>query len=1053
MKKHKFVLLFMLCTLIGIPQLMAQENNTIKGIVVSNTEEPLIGVAIIEEGTTNGVITDIDGKFSIKTTKAQTVLTFKYIGYTTKTIQLNKQREELRIVMEEESKKLDEVVVIGYGTVKKSDLTGAVSSVKASELRNTPGSSIDAALQGKVAGVTISKKSGSPGATADVKIRGVGSFGGAGPLWVIDGVQQSPGIEFNMNDAESVEILKDASAAAIYGAAAANGVIIVTTKRGKKGETKVNLNAYVGASNPTNLLTPLNSAQLKRLRIEDLNGKGGMTEEEMRNYPLASNAVGYGLDYEPTNADYNWRNLLFSTGLTRNYDVSFTKGEENYKYYASFGYYDEKGTYTDTNFKRYSARFNSDLKLFKWLSVGQNMQLTYTNTNPVANTRYINNYLRTLPFLMPYDSSNQPGGYGYFPKTDVDGNAIDVKNLLAGYDGENPLALELTHKEKQEKYSMNGSFFAKIQPIKQFNILATFAGGVGAGLNHTENYKYFYHTTKQQGSINMTESMNTGYNWTTSLVGNYNQEFGKHTFTAMLGFEASYGWGRSLTGTAKNMIGDIYNIGLATSANQTVGGSYSNSSSVSYFGRINYNYMSKYLFTAVMRRDASDRFSKKNRWGTFPSFSAAWRISDENFIRDNINWLPSLKLRASWGVLGNSGISQFLYTTSYSNTYVNYAYGSTQTSSDGLRLQTLANTDIKWEQIATTDIGVDVGLFKNALTFSADWYVKNTTDALFSTSLPRMAGLGYQVITEPAYIMNVGKIRNTGVDFELAYRNKIGKDFSYNISGNIGSFKNVVLKTNDNNDILISGSVLGGSYACYTEAGLPMSTFFTYKTAGVFQNQAEVDKYNNLAQSKGFTSYQTSGTGPGDLIYVDENGDGHIDSKDITNVGDPWPDFTYGFNLGFNYKFIDFSVFFQGVQGGEIFNDYKSKTNTLYLDYNTTTLALNRWTGENSTNENFRMNVSDPNGNESKASTWYIEDASYLRLKNVQIGLSLPKELCQKVHLSRCRLYISAQNLLTFTKYQGFDPEFSTSSNTAANIDTGNYPQNKTYQGGVQIDF
>jgi len=1053
MKKHKLItFLIMQCVLIGTTQLIAQENNTIKGTVVSNTQEPLIGVSLIEPGTNNRAITDLDGNFSIKVDKFPTSLTFKYIGFESKTINIKSGEKPFQVVLSETVKNLDEVVVVGYGTVKKSDLTGAVSSIKASELKNTPSASIDVALQGKVAGVFISKKSGSPGTTADVKIRGIGSFNAAGPLWVIDGVQQSPGTEFNMNDAESIEILKDASAAAIYGAAAANGVIIVTTKRGKKGETKVNLNSYYGISSPTNLLTPLNSNQLKRLRIEDMNGQGAMTDEQIRNYPLPSNAIAYGIDYAPTNADYNWKNLLFSNGETTNHDISFTKGEENYNFYLSLGYYDEKGTYIDTDFKRYSARLNSDVKLFKWLTAGQNLQFTYTTTNPVADPRYINNYLRVLPFLMPYDSTNQPGGFGYFPKTDADGNSVDIKSLLAGYDGGNPLADELTHKEKQEKYNVNGSFFLKLQPCKQFNILATFSGGFGSGLNHIEDYRFFYHTTKQRNYTDMTENVNFGYGWTTSLVANYNQKFGDHAVTAMFGLESSYGWGKGLTGTAKNMIGDIYNLNLTTAANQTVGASYSNNATQSYFGRLNYNFKDKYLFTAVMRRDASDRFSSKYRWGTFPSFSAAWKINEEDFIR-NLKWLANLKLRSSWGILGNSGISQFLYTTTYANWFSNYAYGITQANVDGVRIQTLPNADIKWEQITTADLGLDVGLFKNALTFSIDVYNKMTTDALFNTSLPKMTGLAYQTQSEPSYIMNVGKISNTGADFEISFKNNIGNDLKYTVSANLGTFKNIVLKTNDNNDVLISGSVLGGNPVCYTKVGLPMSTYFGYKMIGVFQSQAEVDKYNQIAVSKGYSSYQAAGTSAGDLIFEDVNNDGHIDSKDITNIGNPWPDFTYGFNVGLNYKLFDFSVFFQGVQGGSIFNDYKSKANTLYLDYNTTTLALNRWTGENSTNENFRMSLSDPNGNESKVSSWYIEDASYLRLKNIQLGYTLPLSLTKKAYISRCRLYISAQNILTFTKYDGMDPEFSTSSNTAANIDSGNYPQNKTFQCGLQLEF
>ena len=414
-----------------------------------------------------------------------------------------------------------------------------------------------------------------------------------------------------------------------------------------------------------------------------------------------------------------------------------------------------------------------------------------------------------------------------------------------------------------------------------------------------------------------------------------------------------------------------------------------------------------------------------------------------------------MKIRASWGILGNSGISQFLYTSTY-NTYTgNYAFGSgdPQTPVTGLLLDRLPNSNIKWEEITTTDIGIDLAVLNNTLTFSADWYIKNTSDALFNTSLPDLSGLGIKTNPTPSYIMNVGKIRNTGADFEIAYRNRIGKDFNYNINGNISFFKNKVLTTNESNDILISGNVLSGTNISYTQKGLPMSTFYGYQVEGVFQTQEEVDFYNTLAQTKGNQFYQESGTAPGDLRFKDINGDGKIDSADITNIGNPWPNFTYGFNLGFNWKFIDFNIFFQGVQGGKIFNEYRSKTHTLYSDYNTTTYALNRWVGPGSTNENFRMAVDDPNGNESKASTWYLESASYFRLKNIQLGFTIPKEWTQKAKINRCRLYVAAQNLWTLTQYEGFDPEFSTGANTEAGIDRGNYPQNRVIQCGVQLDF
>ncbi len=1052
MKNSRFKnLLFLLACCFVLP--LSAQKSTVTGTVTSAIDqEPLIGVGVVEVGTSNGTTTDLDGKFSISVGK-DAKLTFSYIGYNAQTVTVG-NRPTIDIRLEESVQNLDEVVVVGYGTVKKSDLTGSVASLKAKTLENTPTSSIETALQGRVAGVFISKTSGEPGKTADIKIRGIGSFNSSGPLWVIDGVQQQPGTDFNMNDAESIEVLKDASAAAIYGAAAANGVIIVTTKRGEKGKAKVAFNGYVGFQSPTKLLKPLGTSDLKKLRIEDFNGKGGMTEEEMQNYVLPENFAGYALDYEPTNADYHWDKLLFSTGITQNYDVSVSKATDKYNYYTSFNYYNEEGTYIDTGFERFTFRLNSDLKIFDWLSVGENLQILSSNSNPVADARYMINYVRTLPFLMPYDESNQPGGFGYFPKTDADGNEVDIKQLV-GFDGGNPLADELTHHEKSNKYNVNGNVYLKFQPIKQFSVTANFAGGIGSGTTHIVNDKYWYHTQKFRGSSDMTDRTSVGYNWMTNIVGNYHQDFGDHSVTAMVGFEASYSRGTQLNGTAKNMIGDIPIIWLSDKADRDVSGSYSNYATMSYFGRVNYGYKNRYLFTAVVRRDASDRFSKKHRWGTFPSFSAAWKISDENFIRDNADWLNLMKIRASWGILGNSGIAQFLYTSTYSTYTGNYAYGSAgnQIPVVGLLLDRLPNTGIKWEEIATTDVGIDLAFLNNTLTFSADWYLKNTSDALFSTSLPDMSGLGIKTNATPGYIMNVGKIRNIGADFEIAYQNHVGRDFNYNISGNISFFKNKVLSTNENNDQLIAGNVLGGSYISYTQKGLPMGTFFGYKVDGVFQTQEEVDRYNRMAQEKGYNYYQESGTAPGDLKYKDINGDGQITSEDITDIGNPWPAFTYGLNLGLSWKFIDFSIFFQGVQGNEVFNEYRKMSHTLYSDYGTTEYALNRWTAPGSTNKNFRMDVNDPNGNETKVSSWYIEDGSYFRLKNITLGLTVPQEWTRKARISKCRVYVSAQNLLTATKYEGFDPEFSTGSNTAAGIDVGRYPQNKSVQCGIQIEF
>lgn len=1050
---------------------------TITGKVTQGDGEPLIGITIQVKGggpnVSSGTITDIDGNYSIKAA-SDSRLTFSYVGFKSQTITVG-NRKVINVIMEEDNKLLDEVVVIGYGTMKKSNITGAISSVKASALENTASAGIESALQGKVPGVFISKTSGKPGATADVKIRGVGSFNGSGPLWIIDGVPQSPGADFNMNDAESVEILRDGSAAAIYGASAANGVVLVTTKRGKDGDAKVNFNAYVGFNNPTNLPDMLNTRQLKELRIEDFNGKGRMTEEEMLAFPLwysqngGKNIIAYGLDYDLTNADYNWKDIIFSTGMTQNYDLSFSRGTDKYNYYASFNYFDEKGTYMDTRFRRYSFRLNSEVKLNKWLSFGENMQIVHINNKVNSNNTFLDSYMRTMPFMMPYDESNQPGGFGYFPKTNADGTPIidpvsgketNITEMLAAYNGHNPLADETTTDKRNTDYKINGNIYLKIQPIKDLTVTANMFGGFAAGGSRMEKSPFQYEAEESLNS-SMSQALTRGYSLGGNLVANYNKTFkDKHDLGIMIGMEGQKAYSTGLTVSAQNMTGDIFRASLADVADRFSGDTYSNNASLSFFGRINYTYDNRYTVMALVRRDGYDRFGPDNRWGNFPSFSAAWRISNEDFIKNNVsmNWLDDLKIRASWGLLGSASVAQNLYTASYVLPNSNYASGVTdsdgnQSSVIGVRLNRLPNHKIKWEDISTTDVGFDLSVLKNSLRFSFDWYVKNTSDALFSSTLPSMAGLGNR--DNVSYVYNVGKIRNKGFDIEASYNNRIGKDFHYSIGANLGYVKNKVLATDDDNTVLISSQkVLGASNVSFTQVGYPIGSFFAYEVDGVFQTQEEVDEYNRRAQQNGYDYYQQAGTAAGDLIFRDNNDDGHIDSGDITHVGDPWPDFTYGFNLGFDYKGIDLSILFQGVYGNEIFNDFRTKSHLLYNDYNTTTYALNRWTGPGSTNKNFRSYFDDPNNNKTTVSTWFIEDGSYLRLKNIQLGYTFPKKWMSKAHISKCRVYVSGQNLLTFTKYEGFDPEFcSASSNTSFGIDMGNYPQNKTFLCGIQVEF
>jgi TonB-linked SusC/RagA family outer membrane protein len=688
--------------------------------------------------------------------------------------------------------------------------------------------------------------------------------------------------------------------------------------------------------------------------------------------------------------------------------------------------------------------------------------------------------MRTLPFMLPYDENNRPGGFGYFHNRDENGNPLifptiehpenfpaeytDIKRMLAVYDGSNVLADELTTHRLNTGFNLGGNIYAKIQPIKELSVTARLTGGFGIGDTRAEIGQFWYYETKNRLYPQVIQNLSRSYALGHQVVANYHQTFGDHDLTVMLGTEGSRSKGTTINGSATNMLGDLYYIWLAEPAFREIGDSYSNNASLSFFGRVNYSFKDRYLLMALMRRDGYDRFSPSNRWGNFPSFSGAWKIGDEAFLRENpkFHWLSSLKLRASWGVLGNSGIPQFLYTSTYVTDSSNYAWGPTGANGDqsyaqGVRLNYLPNDKIKWEEITTTDVGIDIGLLGNSLLFSFDWYVKNTTDALFESSLPGMVGMGKNAATKVNYTLNVGQIRNTGCDFELTYRNKIGNDFNYSVSGNLGFVKNEVLATDEDNTVLKGGTVTGGNVA-YTQKGLPMSTFFGYNTEGVFQTQEQVDEFNANAAANGWSVYQEAGTAPGDLIFKDisgENGvpDGHIDSYDITDLGNPWPDFTYGLTFNASYKWFDFSLMLQGVQGNEIYNDFRVKTHTFTLDYNTTEYALNRWTGAGSTNKNFRLSANDPNHNEGRISSWFVEDGSYLRLKNISLGFTLPKAWTSKALISNARFYVSAQNLLTFTKYEGFDPEFSTGNNKAYGIDTGYYPQGKTVLCGVQLDF
>jgi len=1006
-----------------------QADVVIQGRVTSGNGEPLPGVTVVVKGTANGATTGADGVYALRLPQASGILVFSFIGFITQEVPLTGQTA-IDVILEEDTKALEEVVVIGYGTKQKRDLTGAISSVSANDLQKVPASSFTSAIEGKVPGVHITQTSGAPGGASSVRIRGVGTTGGNQPLYVIDGVPMGgesmsvPGSSYgvdplsiiNPNDIESIEVLKDAASAAIYGSRGANGVILVTTKRGKEGGAVVNFNASVGFAQLWRKPEFLNAEEFATMANE-LYTNSGLTPN-----PEWANPASFG---EGT----NMVDLVFRSAPLQNYDVSVAGGTKNLKARLSLGYNDQVGTMIETYYKRYTGRATVDLKAGDKFSFGGSLAFASTESKG-------------------QNSDAMQGGIfnlaqQFFPTLSPD-SAFFGDGVYYTKDGDNPILRAQTIDNKLYNTRVYGNIFG------EYEIVPALKFRTGLGIDANYNRTYAWQGMVQRGfyihpQATLSENFDNRFNWLIENTLSYSKTFGGHSIGAVIGQTSQKFKNNYISSTGNGFLNEALRVINASDISlRSTSGSGSNSTLASYFGRIDYTLNDKYLISASLRRDGSSNFGPNNKWGYFPAVSAGWRISEEGFMSSLNNVISDMKIRGSWGRVGNDAIPAFGYlSTIRSGTASdNYALGEDQSIVIGSTMVRPGNPDLKWETTEQVDIGVDASFLNSRLYLTADYYKKSTIGMLIS--LPVSLEAGFQ----NAPTVNGGRVENRGLELLLGYRN-IVNGFDFDISGNVATLTNEVTSLGVGQPIV--GPNLGGSSMTmtYTKLGQPIGYFRGYIVDGVYQTDDEVNKTlqpNAIA---------------GDFKYRDVNGDGALTDADKVKLGKPWPDFTYGLNLDFSYKGFDLNLMLQGVAGNQIFRANKI-TNYQMKYFNGNGIIngvkdiLNHWTPGSGINDQPGLKYTDANGNYSNASSFFVEDGDYLRVRNLVLGYTISPEIIRKATANtfkNLRVYVTAQNLFTFTRYSGFDPEIGSANPMSSGIDTGIYPQPRTFSGGVNINF
>jgi len=1046
--RRKHYLIVLLTLLFTVNQVVAFAQKTVRGTISDENGKALPSVSVAVKGTSKGTLTNENGVFTI-TASSDAVLVISSVGFATKEITVG-DKTELNISLTPSNQQLEQVIVVGYGTQRRASLTGAVSSVNSKTLNELPVTSVAQALQGRVAGLTVINN-GPPGTTPLVRIRGISSISYASdPLYVIDGFPTSNLANFDTRDIESVDVLKDASAAAIYGSRATNGVIIITTRKGKRdGTLHVNLDSYIGTESPWKTIDLLNTNQYLQYE-RALNGAAGIAkpprlEDANFTQPIYDGATQ---TYAQTNTD--WQDAYFKNGMLTQTNLSVSGGNNVSRFYSSGGYFKDDGIGEGVSFERGNFRINSEHTISKVFTFGENVFLSYSkqmvdNTaGPFAGNRTkLVNVIRSLPYL-PVKDPTTLGGYR------------NAENSFDGADPTNPVedAL-LLFPITQKTLKVLGTVYAQVNFTPWLYFRSTF-GADYVGVSQHQFTPIFNDKGRSATVASITDQH---ANYTTLLFTEqftFDKTFGVHHIKADAIFErqGTDSYGETATGNQSTNIET-----LAGATNTTVNSTKSENVLLSYLGRVNYEYAGKYLLSAAIRRDGLSVWAPGKKYAVFPSGSIGWRLDQENFLK-NSKSISELKLRAGYGETGLNAIGIFpanpgsILANDYPwqavvATSGSYPFNNTFTSGNASYYSSLANPNLEWEKTKQLNIGVDLGLFKNKITFVADYYHRQTDNLILNVPTPPSFGFAGAGV-----LANVASMKNDGVDIQAGY-NKTQGSFTWNVTGNISFITNKVMQLNTPNASIGAGGDQdfgGGDNMTLTVAGQPIQAFYGYVVEGIFQSQDEINK--SPTQVPGTDPAKS--TAPGDLKFKDLDGDGAITSTDRTFIGNYLPDFTYALNFGANYKNFDFSFFFQGSQGNDIFNAIGVIREGMARLFGSGVNVLKAWTPQNTNTDIPRAISGDPNKNVRPSTRW-IEDGSYLRLKNIMIGYTIPQNTLQsltKGAVKNFRIYISSQNLFTITNYSGWDPEIGSKNNTlTGGIDYGQYPAARSFQFGLQAGF
>lgn len=1030
MEKKLHLLSLLLLLFIGL----ANAQNTVDGVVYDDGEQVLIGAVVTVKGTSKGTVTDIDGKFSLQLTEAEKELLVSYVGFIPKEILVGNQ-SYLEIRLQADDLFLEEFIVTGYSSQKKKDLTGAVSSIDMEQLSNIPAASVDAMIQGRAAGVSVVSDN-APGGGVAVRVRGFGTIRNNDPLYVIDGVPTTSGINMiNPNDIATFQVLKDAAAASIYGSRAANGVVIITTKKGRSEETKLNFSSYAGIQTAFNLPEMLNAREYGELLWEATLNDGGQPSSDVYGTGLEP-VIPQWIDGEQTvpSADVNWVSEIFRPASIQSYNLDFSKNTSDANHFVSFNYFEQEGLIKHTGFKRVSARFNTEYKVLDRLTIGENLTAAYTWNTDVTTNAALGSVV--------YDAYRFPS---ISPVYDINGDFAGS----ATSDTQNPLGRLYRNKDNVRKnLKLFGNVYGLLELAEGLEVKTNL------GINF-ENYNYrrfnptFEEIYTQRVLSDISTSNRYQYEWVWSNTVNYNRSFNEHQLGVLAGIEAiSYyreGFSASRFGFPYDDPNFRY-LDAGDGADQRNSGSASDWSLFSYFTKMDYSYADKYLASLTLRRDGSSKLAN-NRWGTFPAVSAGWRISSEEFF--NFSSVDDLKIRVGWGETGNQDIPPYSTFSSYRSypNYSNYPISGSQNSVDlGLTETRNGNPDLKWETTSQTNLGLDATLFNHRLGVNVDYFIKTTRDMLIERPLTPMLG-GSNISTWD----NAGKMQNKGIELNLQYFGKEQGDFNYSVGLNLTAIQNELIGLPEEVEyIALPSSLLHtvnfGQEVTRSAVGQPIASFYGFESLGIFSSQEEISSHATQTNAQ-----------PGDLKFRDINEDGVIDSKDRTFIGSPHPDLMMGLNFTGNYKQFDASFFFYGSFGNETYD-----LTRYYLDffnlsaYNKSVRVADAWGPDNVDSSIPRLSLNDRNNN-IRPSSYFVSDGSFLRLRNMQIGYSLPEALASKYSLSNLRVYLQVQNLFTITSYKGLDPEIglqnydSEMRNLDIGVDRGIYPPNRNFTLGVNL--